>query len=59
MDKPSKDGSSLDNWDKNAGDVDVHYSSGIANHWFYLASEGSGAKEINGVSYDSPTADGS
>ncbi|WP_308283872.1 M4 family metallopeptidase [Streptomyces buecherae] len=59
MDKPSKDGSSLDHWDENAGDVDVHYSSGIANHWFYLASEGSGAKEINGVTYDSPTVDGS
>ncbi|MYZ17367.1 M4 family metallopeptidase, partial [Streptomyces sp. SID337] len=39
--------------------VDVHYSSGIANHFFYLLSEGSGAKEINGVKYDSPTADGS
>ncbi|MET7931966.1 M4 family metallopeptidase, partial [Streptomyces sp. NPDC005349] len=34
---------------------DVHYSSGIANHFFYLLSEGSGKKEINGVSYDSPT----
>ena len=30
-----------------------------ANHWFYLASEGSGAKVINGVSYNSPTCDGS
>ncbi|WP_184572675.1 M4 family metallopeptidase [Streptomyces zagrosensis] len=59
MDKPSKDGRSLDNWDDNAGDADVHHSSGIANHWFYLASEGSGSKEINGVTYDSPTADGS
>ena len=59
MDEPSKDGVSLDFWDENAGDVDVHYSSGIANHFFYLLSEGSGAKEINGVEYDSPTADGS
>jgi Zn-dependent metalloprotease len=59
MDKPSKDGSSLDNWSADAGNVDVHYSSGIANHFFYLLSEGSGAKEINGVKYDSPTADGS
>ncbi|WP_455432303.1 M4 family metallopeptidase [Streptomyces lasiicapitis] len=59
MDKPSKDGSSLDYWDTNAGNVDVHYSSGIANHFFYLLSEGSGAKEINGVKYDSPTKDGS
>ncbi|QES43948.1 peptidase M4 family protein [Streptomyces venezuelae] len=59
MDKPSKDGQSLDSWSTDAGNVDVHYSSGIANHFFYLLSEGSGAKEINGVKYDSPTADGS
>ncbi|MGW7413158.1 M4 family metallopeptidase [Streptomyces sp. NPDC054863] len=59
MDKPSKDGKSLDYWDEKAGDVDVHYSSGIANHFFYLLAEGSGAKEINGVKYDSPTKDGS
>ncbi|MEU6659682.1 M4 family metallopeptidase [Streptomyces sp. NPDC046821] len=58
MDKPSKDGASLDNWKTGAGNVDVHYSSGIANHFFYLLSEGSGAKTINGVSYNSPTADG-
>ncbi|MER7984560.1 M4 family metallopeptidase [Streptomyces noursei] len=59
MDKPSKDGQSLDNWSADAGNVDVHYSSGIANHFFYLLSEGSGAKDLNGVHYDSPTADGS
>ncbi|WP_249401915.1 M4 family metallopeptidase [Streptomyces sp. YIM 121038] len=57
MDKPSKDGSSLDNWRSTAGNVDVHYSSGIANHFFYLLSEGSGKKVVNGVSYDSPTYD--
>ncbi|MYU17588.1 peptidase M4 family protein, partial [Streptomyces sp. SID8361] len=28
-------------------------------HFFYLLSEGSGAKVINGVSYNSPTYDGS
>ncbi|MEI5101451.1 M4 family metallopeptidase [Streptomyces sp. PmtG] len=59
MDKPSKDGSSLDYWSSNAGNVDVHYSSGIANHFFYLLSEGSGKKTIDGVTYDSPTKDGS
>jgi Zn-dependent metalloprotease len=59
MDKPSKDGNSLDCWSEEAGDVDVHYSSGIANHFFYLLAEGSGQKEINGVTYDSPTCDGS
>ncbi|MGW1188552.1 M4 family metallopeptidase [Streptomyces sp. NPDC002559] len=59
MDEPSKDGGSADYWDSNVGDLDVHYSSGVANHFFYLLSEGSGAKTINGVDYDSPTSDGS
>ncbi|MGW8883535.1 M4 family metallopeptidase [Streptomyces sp. NPDC055749] len=58
MDKPSKDGSSKDAWYSGIGSIDVHYSSGPANHWFYLLSEGSGAKTVNGVSYDSPTSDG-
>ncbi|MER7044181.1 M4 family metallopeptidase [Streptomyces jumonjinensis] len=58
MDKPSKDGSSKDYWYSGIGGVDVHYSSGPANHWFYLLSEGSGAKTLNGVNYDSPTSDG-
>ncbi|MFJ3788725.1 M4 family metallopeptidase [Kitasatospora sp. NPDC090091] len=58
MDKPSKDGRSKDYWSSDLGSIDVHYSSGPANHWFYLASEGSGAKTVNGVSYDSPTSDG-
>ncbi|MEU9919160.1 M4 family metallopeptidase [Streptomyces sp. NPDC051001] len=58
MDQPSKDGSSYNNWTSSIGNADVHYSSGPANHFFYLLSEGSGAKTINGVSYNSPTADG-
>ncbi|MFE1249333.1 M4 family metallopeptidase [Streptomyces sp. NPDC058766] len=59
MDKPSKDGSSKDAWYSGLGSVDVHYSSGPANHFFYLLSEGSGAKTVNGVSYNSPTSNGS
>ncbi|MEU7345450.1 M4 family metallopeptidase [Streptomyces bacillaris] len=59
MDQPSKDGSSADYWDENLGNLDVHHSSGVANHFFYLLAEGSGKKTINGVDYDSPTADGS
>lgn len=59
MDQPSKDGSSADYWDENLGDLDVHHSSGVANHFFYLLSEGSGKKTVNGVDYDSPTSDGS
>ncbi|MFE0045336.1 M4 family metallopeptidase [Streptomyces albireticuli] len=58
MDKPSKDSRSKDAWYSGIGSIDVHYSSGPANHWFYLASEGSGQKVVNGVSYDSPTSDG-
>ncbi|WP_406399481.1 M4 family metallopeptidase [Streptomyces sp. NBC_00879] len=58
MDKPSKDGASKDAWYSGIGGIDVHYSSGPANHWYYLLSEGSGAKVINGVNYDSPTSDG-
>ncbi|MEV4231738.1 M4 family metallopeptidase [Streptomyces bobili] len=58
MDKPSKDGSSHDYWSSALGGVDVHYSSGPANHFFYLLSEGSGTKTVNGVTYDSPTYDG-
>ncbi|MFF1719774.1 M4 family metallopeptidase [Streptomyces sviceus] len=58
MDKPSKDGDSRDSWSSDLGSIDVHYSSGPANHFFYLLSEGSGAKTVNGVSYDSPTSDG-
>ncbi|MFD9126918.1 M4 family metallopeptidase [Kitasatospora sp. NPDC059571] len=58
MDKPSKDGASADYWSSSVGSKDVHYSSGVANHFFYLLSEGSGAKTINGVSYNSPTYNG-
>ncbi|MEV8605808.1 M4 family metallopeptidase [Streptomyces griseoviridis] len=58
MDKPSRDGTSRDSWDSSLGGIDVHYSSGPANHFFYLLSEGSGAKTVNGVAYDSPTSDG-
>ena len=58
MDKPSKDGSSKDCWSSTLGSLDPHYSSGPLNHWYYLASEGSGSKTINGVSYSSPTCNG-
>ncbi|MGW3148575.1 M4 family metallopeptidase [Streptomyces sp. NPDC001177] len=59
MDKPSKDGGSADYWSSSVGNLDVHYSSGVANHFFYLLSEGSGSKTINGVTYNSPTSNGS
>ncbi|MFC9327059.1 M4 family metallopeptidase [Kitasatospora sp. NPDC057015] len=59
FDKPSLDGASADCWSKKVAQLDVHNSSGVGNHWFYLASEGSGAKTVNGVAYNSPTCNGS
>ncbi|WP_446047121.1 M4 family metallopeptidase [Streptomyces olivaceus] len=59
MDRPSRDGASADCWDTSLGDLDVHYSSGVANHFAYLLAEGSGARTVGGVAYSSPTCDGS
>jgi len=59
MDKPSSDGSSYDCYSTTVGSADVHYSSGVGNHFFYLLAEGSGAKSIGGVAHNSPTCNGS
>jgi zinc metalloprotease ZmpA len=59
MDNPQLDGNSLNCWRSGAGNVDVHYSSGIGNHFFYLLAEGSGPKTIGGRQHNSPTCDGS
>ncbi|MFF8590422.1 M4 family metallopeptidase [Streptomyces sp. NPDC015220] len=59
MDKPSKDGNSADCWSSSVGNLDVHYSSGVANHFAYLLAEGSGAKTVGGVAYNSPTCNNS
>ena len=40
MFKPSLDGSSPDCYVSTIGSLDVHYSSGVANHFFYLMNEG-------------------
>ncbi|MFI6526407.1 M4 family metallopeptidase [Streptomyces uncialis] len=67
MDRPARDGASPNYWypglgaaygNVTPGHVRAAPTPGPANHWFYLAAEGSGAKTINGVAYDSPTADG-
>lgn len=51
--KPSLDGSSADCWYSGVGSLNVHYSSGVGNHFFYLLAEGSGGTPA------SPTCDGS
>lgn len=40
MFKPSLDGRSPDCYSSDLGGLDVHYSSGVANHFFYLLAEG-------------------
>ncbi|BAJ26514.1 MULTISPECIES: M4 family metallopeptidase [Kitasatospora] len=55
MDNPASDGNSLGCWTSGAGQVDVHYSSGIGNHFFYLAAEGTGAKTIGGLAHNGTT----
>ena len=59
MDNPAADGQSANCWSSGVGNLDVHYSSGVGNHFFYLLAEGSGAKTINGVAHNSPTCNGS
>ncbi|PTL83631.1 M4 family metallopeptidase [Vitiosangium sp. GDMCC 1.1324] len=54
MYNPSLDGKSANCWSSSVGSLDVHYSSGVANHFFYLLAEGS--KPASGPA--SPTCNG-
>jgi Zn-dependent metalloprotease len=47
MDDPTKDGRSPACWSSGLGSLDVHYSSGPANHMFYLLAQG-GKSACNG-----------
>ena len=51
MYRPNKDGSSSDCWYSGVGSLNVHYSSGPANHFFYMLAEGTGAKSFSGVDH--------
>jgi Zn-dependent metalloprotease len=55
MDDPSKDGNSAKCWSSTVKNLDVHYSSGVGNHAFFLLAVGSGEHTVNGVAYNSPT----
>ncbi len=59
MDNPISDGSSPNCWSTNTKNLDVHYSSGVGNHFFFLLAEGSGSHTINGIAHNSPTCNGS
>jgi Zn-dependent metalloprotease len=47
MYKPSRDGASPDFYNSRIGRLDVHYSSGVANHFFFLLAHGS---QVDGLS---------
>ncbi len=51
--QPSLDGKSANCWYSGVGSLNVHYSSGVGNHFFYLLAEGSNAVPA------SPTCNGS
>jgi Zn-dependent metalloprotease len=49
MSNPKYDGRSPDFYTSSLGTLDVHYSSGVANNFFYLLSEG-GTNSTSGIS---------
>jgi Zn-dependent metalloprotease len=60
MFNPSADHASPNCYYSGIGNLDVHYSSGIANLFFYLLAEGTGARTYSGVNHTpSPTCNGS
>jgi len=60
MMKPSSDGNSADCWYSAVGGIDVHYSSGVANHFYFLLAEGTtaGAPSKTCVAGNTKTATG-
>lgn len=59
MDDPDSDGKSVNCWSSAVKNLDVHYSSGVGNHFFYLLAEGSGSRTFGGVAHSSTTCNGS
>lgn len=49
MDDPKRDGRSIDHYSLYSSGLDVHYSSGIANNFFYLLAHG-GTNRTSGIS---------
>ncbi|MGW1617060.1 M4 family metallopeptidase [Streptomyces sp. NPDC002285] len=54
MDDPKKDGRSQSCWTNTTNSLDPHYSSGVANHFFYMLAVGSGTSQWG----SSPTCGG-
>lgn len=58
MFNPSADGRSPNCYASNLGSLDVHYSSGVGNFFFYLLAEGTTAKTFSGVNHAPKTCNG-
>ena len=59
MFNPMIDGHSPNCYVTTIGNLDVHNSSGVANHFYYLLAEGSAPKTYSGVNHASPTCNAS
>jgi Zn-dependent metalloprotease len=55
---PHRDGHSPNCYAAGIGRINVHYSSGPANHFYYLLAEGTGARTYSGVNHTSTTCNG-
>jgi Zn-dependent metalloprotease len=58
MFNPIADGRSPNCYVSTLGNLDVHYSSGVANRFFYLMAEGSAPHTYSGVVHSAPTCNG-
>jgi len=56
---PIRDGLSPNCYYAEIGSIDVHYSSGVANLFFYLLAEGTGARTYSGVDHTPTTCNSS
>ncbi len=48
MDTPRRDGRSIDHYSLYTSTMDVHYSSGLGNNWFFLLANG-GTNQTSGI----------
>lgn len=55
---PDRDGLSPNCWSAGLGAMDVHYSSGPANRFYYLLAEGTTPHTYSGVDHAAPTCNG-
>ena len=55
---PIKDGRSPSCYASDIGTLDVHYSSGVADRFYYLLAEGSASRTFSGVKHYAPTCNG-